>query len=197
MELQTPSNDLVAIYIDKFEHDERYYPADKAIDKLIFCFPENEELEDILLKVTAINRLYSTSVYDVNNMARHIWSKKIDKRLKDGDLYLVDIIAKGHYIKRQKTNKEIYCYSFATKYCNWHNKKSYPIYDSFVDRILVSYNKCSKFSNFVKEELRNYHRFNAIIADFVKHYSIVLNDLKELDKFLWLYGKEKFGEDGD
>ena len=190
--LLIPSNAEIARYIADFSKDDRYYPADKAIDKLITCFPENKLLEDILLKVTAINRLYSTSVYNVNKMARYILSKNIDEQLIAGDLSLVDSIAYGHKIISSKNKKEIHCYSFATKYCNWHNKSAYPIYDSFVDKILFAYQKQDNFSKFSKTELRQYTRFSEIVADFIKFYSITNYNLKEIDKFLWKYGQKVF-----
>ena len=190
--LSIPSNELIAKYIHEFNENDRYFYADKAIDKLIGCFPQNKTIEDVLLKVVVINRLYSTSVYGVNEMAEHILSQDIDIRLKSGDLSLVDAIATGHGIPIGETKKERCFYSFATKYCNWHNKKSYPIYDSFVDKILFHYMKQDKFSEFKRTDLRDYSRFSKIVADFIEYYSITDYGLKELDKFLWRYGQEMF-----
>lgn len=134
-----PCNAVISEYVKAFGDDERYYPADKAIDKLIASFPQNSKIEDVLLKVTVINRLYSTEVYDINKMARHILSKNIDSELKLGNLSIVNLIASGHGIISSKNKKEVRCYSFANKYCNWHRKDVYPIYDSFVDKILCAY----------------------------------------------------------
>lgn len=51
-ELETPTNELVDLYIDKFNNDERYLLADQAIINLFEKFPENKKLEDILLKIS-------------------------------------------------------------------------------------------------------------------------------------------------
>ncbi len=61
-------------------------------------------------------------------------------------------IATGHDIRTKMNNKEINFYSFATKYCNWHNKASYAIYDSFVDKVLMAYKRNDKFSTFTHPE---------------------------------------------
>jgi hypothetical protein len=49
------------------------------------AFPGNTQIEDVLLKVTAINRLYSTNLYAVYPMTQHIVGLNIDPRLKEHD----------------------------------------------------------------------------------------------------------------
>jgi hypothetical protein len=129
-DFQTPTNELLDKYIYKFNNDERYYLADKAIISLFEAFPENKSLEHILLKISVINDLYSTNILGTFNMVRHIQRLDIDSRLKQGDPVLVNEISSGHGIISKKNNKEINFYSFATKYCNWHNRKhpsNYPL----------------------------------------------------------------------
>ena len=191
-ELQTPTNELVEEYIDKFNKDERYYLADKAIINLFQKFPENKNLEDILLKISVINDLYSTNIFGTFIMARHIQQLNIDSGLQQGNADIVTTITSGHGIRSKKNDKEINFYSFATKYCNWHNKDAYPIYDSFVDKILIAYRDKDSFSKFKDIELKNFKRFKDIIADFKNNYSLTRYNLKEIDKFLWIYGKTNF-----
>lgn len=191
-DLQTPTNELVDEYIDKFNNDERYYLADKAIINLFQKFPENKNLEDILLKISVINDLYSTNIFGTFIMARHILQLGIDGGLQQGNPNIVTTISSGHGIRSARTDKEINFYSFATKYCNWHNKDFYPIYDSFVDKILIAYRDKDKFSKFEDTELKNFKRFKEIIADFKNNYSLTRHNLKEIDKFLWIYGKTIF-----
>ena len=61
--LETPTNELVDRYMDEFNNDERYSFADQAIINLFQKFPENKKLEDILLKISVINELYSTNIF--------------------------------------------------------------------------------------------------------------------------------------
>ena len=82
-------------------------PADNALQKLFtqLC-PNNTSLEDILIKCTTLNKLYSTNIFNVLPMAEHILSLNIDERLKQGDYTLVESIAKISDKRR--------FYSFAT-----------------------------------------------------------------------------------
>lgn len=189
---ETPSIDLIERYINKFNIDERYYPADQAIIKLFEAFPGNKILEDILLKISVINDLYSTNIYGTFKMAKHIQQLEIDDDLRKGNPDIVNNIATGHDIRRSKSNKEINFYSFATKYCNWHNQDQYAIYDSFVERILLAYKHKDNFSVFKKSDLKNFKKLKEIIDDFVNFYDLNQHNLKEIDKFLWIYSKEFF-----
>ena len=191
-DLIPPTNKLVDEYIDKFNKNERYYLADQAIINLFQKFPENKILEDILLKISVINNLYSTHILDTFKMAKHIKNLQIDNALNKADPLIVNKIAKGHGIPNRKGTDDINFYSFATKYCNWHNKAEYPIYDGFVHRILIAYQNKDRFSDFNINDLKDYKIFKKIIADFINKYLLKQYNLKEIDKFLWIYGKENF-----
>jgi len=190
--LETPTNELLDKYINQFNNDERYSSADQAIINLFQAFPENKKLEDILLKISVINDLYSTNILGTYKMANHIQQLQIDLDLKSGNAEVVNRIATGHGIKTKKNNKELNFYSFATKYCNWHYTKSYAIYDSFVEKVLLAYKRRDKFYDFTKLDLKDFTKFKLIIEKFVNHYSLSKHGLKHIDKFLWIYGKEKF-----
>ncbi len=84
--LETPTNELIETYNTKFNKSERYFIGDKAIINLFEKFPENKNLEDILLKTTVINDLYSTNIYATFRMATHIQNLQIDDSLKAGIL---------------------------------------------------------------------------------------------------------------
>lgn len=192
MKLYTPTNQLIELYIEKFNHDDRYYPADQAITKLFKAFPANVHFEDILLKISVLNDLYSTNILGTYAMAKHIQKLNIDASLVDGDPYVVNRIAVGHGIRSSNTDKEINFYSFATKYCNWHNLEQYAIYDSFVEKILMAYKRAFNFSKFTKQELKDFPTFKRVIIDFIDFFGLNGHNLKEIDKFLWMYGKEMF-----
>ncbi len=192
VDLQIPTNKLLDHYIDKFNQDERYFLADQAIINLFEAFPENKLLEDILLKISVINDLYSTNILGTFNMAKHIQKLDIDDELKNGNLIIVNKISLGHGIISKRNGKEINFYSFATKYCNWHNRDDYAVYDSFVKKVLLAYKQKDKFSDFKESDLKNFEKFKKVVLDFKHFYNLTRHDLKQIDKFLWIYGKEKF-----
>ena len=82
--LQKPTNQLIDKYIAKFNQDERYFVSDDAIINLFKAFPENKKLEDIILKISVINDLYSTNIFSTFNLAKHIQQLNIDSAIKRG-----------------------------------------------------------------------------------------------------------------
>jgi hypothetical protein len=90
--------------------------------------------------------------------------------------------------------KRRFFYSFATKYCSWHAQDGYPIYDSFVDRLLRLYRQRDSFACFTNAELWHYPTFRSVIQAFQRHYGLTEFSFKEVDKFLWVYGQEYAAE---
>lgn len=185
MELKIPSEELVEEYYENFKNSERYYLADKAIEKLIEKFPKNNTLEHILLKTIVINDLYSTQIYGTVEMAKHIKSLNIDKGLEIKSPDIVTKIATGKIAGKRK-----YFYSFASKYCNWHDRENFPIYDKYVERLIWEYKKQYSFVSFRRRDLRDYPKYKIAIKKFREYYKLTKFNYKELDKFLWLYGKK-------
>ncbi|WP_131668647.1 hypothetical protein [Psychrobacter pygoscelis] len=83
-----------------------------------------------------------------------------------------------------KNNAEIIFYSFATKYCNLHNKNAYPICDSFVEKTLIARRNKDGFSLFKNKGVKKFAKFRHIIHDFSKYYKLTESSIKEIDKFL-------------
>lgn len=82
--------------------------------------------------------------------------------------------------------------TYATKYCNWHNRDAYAIFDSFVEKVLIAYKKQDHFSEFRNSDLKEFSKFKQTIQDFIRFYNLTDYNLKEIDKYLWIYGKEMF-----
>ena len=49
-----------------------------------------------------------------------------------------------------------------------------------------------KFSVFKRKDLKNYRKFKEILLDFQRFYNLERFNLKELDRYLWLLGKDIF-----
>ncbi len=169
-----------------------YSNQERALDKLFheLC-PENNTIEDVLIKCSSLNDFYSTNIFDIHTIAQHILSLGIDGRLKQGDLSLVDDIS--HV---EKGNIVHTFYSFATKYCSHHQPKLFAIYDSYVEKVLIKLNKRDHFSSFKNEELRTYSVFMKTIDDFRLYYGLMQFDIKQIDQYLWQLGKWYFNQYG-
>jgi len=183
-----PCREEVLKYLEYWDNLENYRLQEDALDKLFFKIcPENKDISDILIKVSTLNDFYSTNIFSVFPVAKHILSLDIDDRLKSGDTLLVDDIANVVISGKQK-----YFYSFATKYCSHHYPLDYPIYDSFVEKLLLYFNKIDHFHDFKKDDLKYYDIYKTVLIKFKQFYGIDEFNLKEVDKYLWQLGKEYF-----
>lgn len=141
-----------------------------------------------MLKVSTLNDFYSTNIFQTFSVAKNIVAlENVDKKLKEGDISVVDDI-RHNVINGKEKN----FYSFATKYCSQHNSEDFPIYDKYVDQTLVELNKSYPFYSFKKSELRYYPLFKEIVLAFQKHFGLEAFSLKQIDTYLWQYGKQFF-----
>ena len=130
---------------------KNYKLQEDALNKLFFeLLPSNDEISDILLKVATLNDFYSTNIFSVYPVAEHILSLKIDERLRQGDVTLVNEIQ--NVTINGVTRK---FYSFSTKYCSHHNPKEYPIYNGYVEKVLKYFRKTNKFAKFKNSDLKD------------------------------------------
>ena len=184
--ISKPSAIEVEKYLKSWNNLKNYKLQEDALDKLFFeLLPSNEEISDILLKVATLNDFYSTNIFSVYPVAEHILNLKIDERLRQGDVTLVNEIQ--NVTINGVTRK---FYSFSTKYCSHHNPNEYPIYDSYVEKVLKYFRKTDKFFNLKNADLKDYQEFKNIIIAFREYYGLEEFNLKEIDQYLWQLGKE-------
>ena len=184
-----PSADQVSMYLKRWNSLDNYVLQESSLRKLFATtYPRNVEMDDVLIKVCSLNDFYSTNIFSPFIVARHIVDLNIDQRLKNRDLTLVNDIA----VVRVNNQKSINFYSFATKYCSHHCPKDYPIYDSFVEKMLMHFKRVDKFCKFKKIDLKHYPTYHAVLMKFRKFYRLECFTLKEIDKYLWQAGKVYF-----
>jgi len=184
----TPSPSLMSEYLGRWEQIENYKLQEASLGLLFHSLcPENKKIEHVLLKVSALNDFYSTNIFDTYAVAKHILNKNIDASLEENNYSLVNDMAQIS-IKGKTKN----FYSFASKYCSHHKPSSYPIFDSFVEKMLLHYKSADSFNAFDKSDLKKYERFIEIIKSFQSFYKLEKFTLREIDIFLWLAGKDWF-----
>lgn len=188
IDIPRPSKKEVDRYLKKWDSLENYVLQEDSLNKLFFkTYPKNDDINDILIKASSLNDFYSTNIFSIFPVAKHILKLDIDARLEKGDTTLVNDIAK---LKINGVDKNFY--SFATKYCSHHFPEVFPIYDSFVEKCLMYFYKKDKFYNFKKEDLKDYTKFKNILIYFKKYYNIDNYNLKDIDRYLWQLGKDYF-----
>jgi hypothetical protein len=185
-----PTPTLLRIKQANRKFDKQNSATESAVAQLFRKFPTNTLVSQVLLKVLVLNKLYSTQIRDIDIeiIARHIVRSQVDGFLNNGLPKAVELVAKVK-IEGKIRNE----YSFATKYCNWHNRNSFAMYDSNVDDSLWAYKKKDAFANFYRKDLWDYDKFLQIIKAFRSFYDLSSVSFKRLDKFLWLLGKKLRG----
>ncbi|AQQ10228.1 hypothetical protein L21SP3_02056 [Sedimentisphaera cyanobacteriorum] len=189
MEIKNPYPKEVSYYLDKWDTLENYVLQESSLRKLFTqTYPLNIEMDDVLIKVCSLNDFYSTNIFSPFNVAKHIVGLQIDQRLADRDFNLVNDIA----TVKVNDHKTINFYSFATKYCSHHLPEDYPIYDSFVEKMLMYFKGKDKFFRFKANDLKHYPTYRKVLMQFRKFYELGDFTLKQIDKYLWQAGKAYF-----
>lgn len=196
-----PESTLVTEYVKMFDEGnnrEDFY-KDEAIKKLFALLPKNNKIDEVLAKVALLNSFYGTQILDIDliNVASEIVSMKIDNYLGKNnnkeDISVVNKIAYG--MKEYPRN----LYSFASKYCSFHNPDKFPIVDSYAKGMLY-YMNCSDderfhfFSgSFTQSDMNNYKNYYKIYNRFKEFFELYELSYKEIDKYLWKYAKYEMG----
>ena len=190
--LTTPNEELVRAACKKFDEDNG--PIEEALDELFRRYRDNSALNHVLPKVATLNALYSTqipvygkTIPNVVDVAKHICAigHDIDAALLAGSPEIVDKIATIKVPEKKPRNY----FSFATKYCSWHNPLCYPMYDSSVHQYLRWLRRRGEFAtDFDLEGHWGYPAFRDLMSSFRERYCPSFS-FKDIDKFLWLYGE--------
>jgi hypothetical protein len=189
MKIIRPSEDEVEKYLQLWDSLDNYVLQESSLRKLFtITYPLNNNMDDVLIKVCSLNDFYSTNIFSPFLVAKHIVSLDIDEELRNDDISIVNRIAKVPV----NSKKTINFYSFATKYCSHHKPAVYPIYDSYVDKMLTYFKKLDKFHKFYNNDLREYLSYRDILLKFRDFYQLTKYDLKQIDKYLWQAGKLYF-----
>lgn len=182
--IKPPTKSFVESFL-KSRNSSQYFGAESALKKLFQKFPKNVEFDEVLLKVTCLNDLYKTRIIGTYRVAAEIHKLGIDHKLITGDISVVTDID-----STKPNNRSVY--SFATKYCSWHNNEAFPIYDQFAGKLLFHYLESDGKDDIYKYQMRSYSTYVSKILWLQRRYKLESIGIKKLDKFLWLYGKEHF-----
>jgi len=132
----------------------------------------NDSEKIVLIKVILIDGLYKTNLKDQISVAKHISEiNLLDNLLEKGDINAVEKVAKWN---------DRNLMSFASKFCHFHNKRAYPIYDNYV---CVALKKLLEW-----KDKRDYNDFEQAINNFRKKIKGEEVSLEDIDKYLWLFG---------
>ncbi len=184
MEMIDDPRSTIEREITGFDSDRETALAESTIRELIAIYPNNQRLEHVLAKAITINALYHARVLDIDfePLATHIHRiDGLDESLKQGLPEAVDTIWNSNGTRRRY-------FSFATKFCSWHNQEAYAIYDLNVWEALVAYRATGRRFTFRTSECDDYAGFLAVVKRFRETYGLEDYSIKSIDKFLWRVG---------
>jgi hypothetical protein len=189
-EAQKPKRELVEKHLKIFEADDWRVATDEALDRLFEAFPRNCRIEEVYLKVVALDDLYETGIkrrgtaatYD---LAKEIRQLNIDSKLARG---LPDVVDKIATIKVEGKK----CgHVFASKYCHFHARDDYAIYEnSFVEPLVYAYQVAWRQGSTHADLEENYSKYKETVESLRDRYKLTGFSFRQLDKFLWGYGRE-------
>jgi len=185
------TNELIEDAHRKVKLTDNYGKEDDLITDAFRRFPNNTDLTIVAMKIGLIDITNSTNIsrykskISVVELADCIVKiKDIDKRIKDGDPEVVNEIA--------RCNGKINLFSFASKYCCYHNKNVYEKDDySILDTILRDYLP-RYFDDVTSRQIEkwqksfDYKKYNDYITTKLDELGITLDYKKrKFDHFVW------------
>ena len=176
--------------------DDKYGKEYRLIEDVLKKYPNNKTIEDVACKIAVIDFTNSTNLrqnkINLYTLAKIITCEKVDfdARVARGDVSLVsDIISKC----------PVKLYSFASKYCCYHNtflynRDDYSIYDSVVKKHLPEY-ATEKLPASKWRKNFNYETFNQYIGDLLDEYGITAATEPQrrrlFDHYVWYKNRNK------
>ena len=161
----------ISINITKYSFSKEYIKSFSNDDKEIEKYCKNNDVEKFFYK---LNSVYHTRL-ETKDIAAE-WS------LTDTTKTLDDLVE----LCKQKTGR--YAYSFATKVFSFIAPDKYPIMDRYVVNMLKAYLSQSEES-ISTSSWGDYSKYVEAYDEFRNKYGLTKLTYKEIDEFLWMYGK--------
>lgn len=171
--------------------DPKYGSENNVITESLKMYPKNDNVTLVAMKIALIDITNSTHIsqhkqkVSLVDLAEVIVSiPNVDERIKSGDPTVVNDIA--------RTNGEINLFSFASKYCCYHNhnlygKDDFAILDTVLMNTLPLY-----FDDITKNQIErwrstiDYKSYNDYITKKLDELGITTKDRKrKFDHFVW------------
>jgi len=193
IEINTKNIDLILSQHDADGGND----INESLGKLFSSLSDEENKNEVSIKVAALNQLYSTAIQYIKPVVAKIVLEVKRNHSELGDdayLDLVDRIASIEWVsettgKRHKRKN----LSFASKYVHFLSKRYAPIYDSYIWLVMVAYLKEKN----IKVNLsppKSYSEFYRSFTKFKESYCLESYSNYQIDKFLWQYGKNILSE---
>lgn len=195
---------------NEIKNDIKYGREGILIDSALKNFPLNNDISIVAMKISLIDLTNGTNLSrnlgkngGIYELAKKITMIDFDKRVSNGDITIVNELAKW-----TKYNIGKNLFSFITKYCLYHNvhcynKDDFVIYDSVVADNLSKYISNEDYKritgkNLYKNSLKkckynyNYEEYKKVIDFIILSNNIVIDKPhRKMDWFIWYKNRNK------
>ncbi len=191
MKLKLPDDNFINLTHEnysKIEGDE----LNEKLQKLFIVFNDDKNKYDVLIKVAALNKIYSTAITNINPVVDQIskTSRENYKLEKIEDfINYVDKISRIEWKNEKDENFRRNNLSFASKYVHFLSNKKIPIYDSYIWIVIKGYLGQKNKSKIVFSNPKNYLEFYDTFCEFKEAFKLGNYSNYQIDKFLWFYGR--------
>lgn len=179
------------------QNTNNYGIEDKMIASCFTKYPNNFDKDLVVMKIYIIDSTNSTNLIlqkrriSIDELSKIIASiPNIDERIAVGDPEVVNDIARA--------NGKINLFSFATKYCCYHNiciyeRDDYSIFDSVLAKYLPQY-----FDDITENQIQkwrksfDYKSYNDYITNKLDELNITVENRKrKFDHFVWYKNRQR------
>lgn len=185
--------------------DSQYGEEERMLERIMRNYPKNNDLDIIAMKVSVVDLTNSTqlsnykskiSLYDISKI---ILDFHIDEDLKNGNPEIVHRLAEAcKNFKKNNSSNGVNLFSFASKYCAYHNMYAYgrddfSIFDNVVSSNLYRYstekNPLRKMTPEIWRQNCDYEAYNQYIGALLDEKGINADNYprrrRMFDHFVW------------
>ena len=177
------------------EEDPKYGPEQNLIESVLTRFPDNIDIEIVAMKIGVIDVTNSTRLFQYKqNISLYDLAELIVNRIEDfnkrieiGDTTLITEIS-----KKTKNLYDKNLFSFASKYCHYHNrflykKDDFSIFDTIVkEKLPECFTDITVSKLETWRETSNYELYNNYIGKKLDELNISNpNRRRKFDHYFW------------
>jgi len=191
MQLQKPTKEFITKILAQYSREEGNELNENLL-KLFRTFDNDNDKYNVLIKVAAVNKIYSTAITNINPVVEKIINVNSEKiKLNEINDYVkfVDKISKIEWTNNKGNDFKRNNLSFASKYVHFLSEYKTPIYDSYIWIIIKGYLGQKNKTKITFKKPENFNEFYITFDKFKRELSLENYSNYELDKFLWQYGK--------
>lgn len=192
MILDEPNNSSIEAILKQHNEDGGNRVNDN-LTKLFNSFNDETNEYEVLIKVAALNQIYSTAIQYIAPVVSQI-QKNINNNHKTFSIAqyaeMVDKITTVTWVSptsaKQHTRRNL---SFSSKYIHFLSGRQLPIYDSYIWIVMIGYLNQKNKTKLSYSPPKSYQEFYSLFLRFKDDFGLTERTNYDLDKYLWQYGK--------